>query len=56
MLADGLLDELHLCVYPLARGEGLRLFSDDGPPAKFSLSACESYDNGVIYLNYRRLD
>ena len=53
MLADGLIDELHLCVYPLTRGSGPRLFTEDAAPAKFSLATAESYDNGVLYLNYR---
>jgi dihydrofolate reductase len=53
MLADGLVDQLHLCVYPLTRGSGPRLFPDGAPPAKLSLAASESYDNGVLYLNYR---
>ena len=51
MLADGLVDELHLCVYPLTRSIGPRLFEDGAPPAKFSLAKAESYDNGVLYLN-----
>ena len=54
MLADGLVDELHLCVYPLTRGAGPRLFPEGAAPSKFSLAACESYENGVVYLNYRR--
>jgi dihydrofolate reductase len=53
MLADGLIDELHLCVYPLTRGSGPRLFTEDAAPGKLSLAASESYDNGVLYLNYR---
>jgi dihydrofolate reductase len=53
LLADGLVDELHLCVYPLTRGAGPRLFTEDADPTKFSLAAAESYDNGVLYLNYR---
>jgi dihydrofolate reductase len=53
MLDDGLVDELHLCVYPLTRGSGPRLFPDGAAPAKLSLAASESYDNGVLYLNYR---
>jgi dihydrofolate reductase len=53
LLADGLVDELHLCVYPLTRGSGPRLFTEDGAPTKFSLAASESYDNGVLYLNYK---
>jgi dihydrofolate reductase len=53
MLADGLVDELHLFVYPLTRGEGPRLFPEDAAPARLSLAACESYENGVVYLAYR---
>ena len=53
MLADGLVDMLHLFVFPLTRGAGPRLFGEDAAPAKFSLAACESYDNGVVYLAYR---
>jgi len=53
MLADGLIDELHLCVYPLTRGSGPRLFADGAAPGKLALAASESYDNGVLYLNYR---
>jgi dihydrofolate reductase len=53
MLADGLVDELHLCVYPLTRGSGPRLFPDEAAPSKLSLAACESYENGVLYLSYR---
>ena len=53
MLADGLVDELHLFVYPLTLGSGPRLFSDGAGPLKASLVACESYENGVVYLAYR---
>jgi len=53
MLADGLVDELHLFVYPVTRGPGPRLFPHDAAPAKMSLATSESYDNGVVYLAYR---
>jgi dihydrofolate reductase len=53
MLADRLVDELHLFVYPLTRGAGPRLFPEEAAPGKLSLVACESYDNGVVYLAYR---
>jgi dihydrofolate reductase len=44
-------DELHLFVYPLTRGEGPKLFA--GTPArKFTLAASEAYDNGVLYTRY----
>jgi len=53
MLADGLVHELHLCVYPVTRGSGPRLLPEDAAPGNLSLAAAESYDNGVLYLNYR---
>jgi dihydrofolate reductase len=53
MLADGLVDDLHLFVYPLTRGSGPRLFPEEAAAGKLSLTACESYENGVVYLAYR---
>jgi dihydrofolate reductase len=53
LLADGLIDELHLCVYPLTRGAGPRLFTEEAAPGKLSRAIADSYDNGVLYLNYR---
>ena len=53
MLADGLVDELHLFVYPLTRGSGPRLFPDGAPGGKLALAASEAYDNGVVYTAYR---
>jgi dihydrofolate reductase len=53
MLEDGLVDELHLFVYPLTRGSGPRLFPEDAEPRKFSLAATDSYENGVVYMAYR---
>ena len=56
MLADGLIDRLHLFSYPLTLGSGPRLFEDGAPPAKLALAASESYDNGVVYTGYRALE
>jgi dihydrofolate reductase len=53
LLADGLVDELHLFIYPLTRGTGPRLFAPDTPTRSWSLAGCESYGNGVVYLSYR---
>jgi dihydrofolate reductase len=53
MLADGLVDELHLLVYPLTRGSGPRLFPEEAKLERLSLVACEAYEHGVVYLNYR---
>jgi len=53
LLADGLVDELHLFVFPVTLGAGPRLFAQDLPGGRWSLITCESYDNGAIYLSYR---
>jgi dihydrofolate reductase len=53
MLADGLVDELHLFVFPLTRGAGPRMFPGDGATGKLSLQTCQPYENGVVYLAYR---
>ena len=55
MLADGLVDGLHLFVYPLTRGTGIRLFPDGAAPTRSPWRRAESYANGVVYLNYRPL-
>jgi dihydrofolate reductase len=54
MLADGLVDELHLFVFPVVRGHGGRLFAEGAPESKFVLAECERYSNGVVYLAYER--
>ena len=53
MLADGLIDGLHLFVFPLTRGAGPRLFPEDAAPGKLALETSDAYDNGVVYLAYR---
>src|SRR2546423_9424134 len=53
MLADGLVDELHLFVFPLTRGSGPRLFPEGAAPSTLSLAPSDSYENGVVYLAYR---
>ena len=53
MLADGLVDELDLFVYPLTLGTGLRLFPEGDASFKLALANSETYDNGVVHLAYR---
>jgi dihydrofolate reductase len=52
MLADGLVDELHLFVFPLALGSGRRLFEDGGPTVKLSLLDSHHFDSGVVHVAY----
>jgi dihydrofolate reductase len=51
MLDDGLVDGLHLFVFPLTLGSGPRMFAD-GAQNRFELTASETYPNGVVYLGY----
>jgi dihydrofolate reductase len=52
MLADGLVDALHLFVYPLTLGAGQRLLRPEDAPLKLALAASETYENGVVHLAY----
>jgi dihydrofolate reductase len=53
MLGDGLVDELHLFVFPVALGGGGRLFANGGSHTKLTLADSEAYENGVVHLAYR---
>jgi dihydrofolate reductase len=52
LLADGLVDGLHLFVYPLTRGAGPRLFPEE-TSIRFELADTTAYANGVVHLEYR---
>ncbi len=53
LLADGLVDELHLFIYPVALGKCGRLFSESGDLKKFALDRSEAFDNGVLLAVYK---
>jgi dihydrofolate reductase len=52
LLADGLVDELHLVVYPLVLGSGAKLFAEGMPNTPLALTGQEAFDNGVLHLTY----
>jgi dihydrofolate reductase len=54
LLAENLLDELHLLVFPLiVGGNGARLYAADQPPSALTLASSQALANGVIHLGYR---
>jgi dihydrofolate reductase len=53
LLANDLVDELHLLVYPLTLGTGKRVLPD-GVHAKFRLLSATPYPTGVVGLHYAR--
>lgn len=53
MLANDLVDELHLLVYPLVLGSGKRVFPN-GVHAGFRLTSAKPYPTGVVGLHYAR--
>jgi dihydrofolate reductase len=55
MLADGLVDELHLFVFPLTLGAGQRLFAE-GQKVNFALASIEAHDNGALHVAYQPSD
>ena len=52
LLEDGLIDQLHLFVYPLTLGTGVRLIPEGGPALKLKLLETQAYANGVLHLAY----
>ena len=53
LLSEGLLDELHLLVHPIAVGDGLaRLFPPDQPPTTLELLSARPFKSGVIDIAY----
>jgi dihydrofolate reductase len=52
LLRAGLLDELHLIVFPVAVGTGRRLFEDVPDQVAFELKSHRPLPNGVLHLTY----
>ena len=52
MLKDGLIDDLHLFVYPIALGKGKRLWDEGVDATRLALKEHDVYDNGVVHLGY----
>jgi dihydrofolate reductase len=54
LLREGLLDELHLLVFPVVLGHGKRLFAEPGDKVPLKLAGSATYETGVVHLTYAR--
>jgi dihydrofolate reductase len=53
LLAERLVDELRLMVFPVMIGGGLRIFPEDREKLNFELTDLVRYDSGVLLQIYR---
>ena len=53
LLADGQVDELHLQVFPLVLGSGLRLYPETDEKLELELVESRPLPNGVLLQTYR---
>jgi dihydrofolate reductase len=56
LLRQGLLDELHLLMYPVVVGRGKRLFAGGGDQLALTLIESTALSNGVVHLAYKPAD
>jgi dihydrofolate reductase len=52
LIAEGLVDELRLMVFPVAIGSGLRVFPERSAKTVFALAATRAFPSGVVALTY----
>jgi dihydrofolate reductase len=54
LLENGLVDELHLRIFPIILGKGKKLFDNGSAPATFTLAGNVVTTKGVIIADYKR--
>jgi len=54
LLREGLLDELHLLVFPVVLGSGQRLFATPGDKLPLRLIDSATFQTGVVHLTYAK--
>ncbi len=53
LLANGLVDQLHLLIYPVILGQGTRLFAESGPDIALDLLTSRTTSRGITIQTYR---
>ncbi|MDQ6696647.1 MAG: dihydrofolate reductase family protein, partial [Actinomycetota bacterium] len=52
LLDAGLVDEVHLQVFPLILGSGARFYPENPTPTALTLASSTALSNGVLLLTY----
>jgi dihydrofolate reductase len=55
LLANGLVDQFDLVIYPVVIGQGTRLFPDSGPDSALDLVSSRTTSGGIAIQTYRPL-
>ncbi len=55
LLANGLVDQFDLVIYPVVIGQGTRLFPDSGPDSALDLVSSRTTSGGIVIQTYRPL-
>jgi dihydrofolate reductase len=55
LLAEDLVDELRLIVFPVVLGSGKRLFGDGAIPRAWKLGTQKTTSTGAVILSYERV-
>jgi dihydrofolate reductase len=54
LLSEGLLDELHLFVFPVVLGSGKRLFDEPDDQLPLNLTDSATFETGIVHLTYAK--
>lgn len=52
LIAQGLIDEFRLMIFPIVLGSGLKLFREGGPQVGLRLADTTTFQSGVVVLSY----
>ncbi|WP_445149744.1 dihydrofolate reductase family protein [Baekduia sp. Peel2402] len=53
LMAEGLVDQLNLQVFPVILGSGIRIFPETTDPLPLTLASSRTLENGVLLQSYR---
>jgi dihydrofolate reductase len=55
LMAENLIDEFIISIVPIVLGDGIKLFQGGVPSSNLKLLNCESFETGLVQLQYERI-